>query len=56
MNKRLPKIDLEELKKAKEENFRERLEFLDRYASWIKNANNSKWSHSKRALINTKTG
>jgi len=32
---KMPKIDLEELKRLKEENFRERLEFIDLYAEWI---------------------
>jgi hypothetical protein len=32
----LPKIDLKEIEKMKKENFRERLEFIDRYAEWVK--------------------
>ena len=36
---KFPKIDLEELKKFKEENFKERLKFLDQYAEWIKKKN-----------------
>lgn len=31
-----PDIDLEELKKMKEENFRQRLEFIDMYVDWLK--------------------
>lgn len=31
-----PDIDLEELKRMKEENFRQRLEFIDMYADWLK--------------------
>lgn len=31
-----PEINLEELKKWKEKNFRERLEFLEKYAEWVK--------------------
>ena len=31
-----PEIDLEELKRMKEENFRQRLEFIDFYAEWLK--------------------
>jgi len=33
---KLPEIDLEELEKLKEQNFRERLEFQDRYVRWLK--------------------
>jgi hypothetical protein len=55
MSKRLPRIDLAELKKAKEDNFRERLEFLDKYAEWVKNTDNAKWSSVQKALINRKT-
>ena len=32
----IPKIDLEELKKFKEQNFKERLEFIEKYAEWVK--------------------
>jgi len=48
---KLPKIDLEELKKQKEDNFRARLEFLDRYAEWIKKAPNKKWSSEQKKII-----
>ena len=53
---KLPAINLEELKKAKEENFRERLEFLDRYAQWVKNTSNAKWSSAHKSLVTRKTG
>ncbi len=33
---RLPTINLGELRKLKERNFRERLEFIDWYAEWLK--------------------
>ena len=40
-----PEIDLEELKKLKEENFKKRLEFIDFYAEWLrKNAKTKKHS------------
>jgi hypothetical protein len=52
MRKRLPEIDLEELKKLKEQNFKERLEFLDWYAEWVKKSNNAKWSSAQKGLIN----
>lgn len=50
---KLPKIDLKELEKAKEENFRERLEFLERYAHWVKSTNNAKWSSAHKDLVNS---
>jgi hypothetical protein len=52
---KLPPIDLKELQKAKEENFRERLEFLDKYAQWVKNTNNTKWSSAHKSIVNRKT-
>jgi len=33
---RTPHIDLKELKKLKEENFKDRLEFIDKYVEWLK--------------------
>ena len=33
---KLPPIDLKELKRQKEENFKERLEFIEKYAEWVK--------------------
>ena len=35
-----PKIDLKELEKIKKEIFRERLEFNDRHAEWLKKTPN----------------
>jgi hypothetical protein len=52
---RLPEINLQELEKIKKENFRERLEFQDRYVEWMKMANNAKWSAAQKALINRKS-
>jgi hypothetical protein len=46
-----PKIDLEELKKIKEENFKERLEFIDKYTEWLKKTPNKKWSSEQKDLI-----
>ena len=47
----LPKINLKELEKLKEENFKERLEFIEKYVQWIKNNKNSKWSKSQKLII-----
>jgi len=41
---RTPPIDLKELEKLKEENFRERLEFIEQYVKWIKKTSNTEWS------------
>lgn len=50
---KLPEIDLEELKKFKEQNFKERLEFIDWYAEWVKKSSNVKWSSAQKSIINT---
>ncbi len=46
-----PKINIKELKKFKEENFRQRLEFLDMYAEWLKKTPNKKWSSQQKEII-----
>ena len=46
-----PKIDLEELKKFKEQNFKERLEFIDKYVEWVKKNSNKKWSSGQKNMI-----
>ena len=33
---KLPKIDLKELERFKKKNFKERLDFLEKYAEWLK--------------------
>ena len=53
-NKNLPDIDLEEMEKFKEQNFRERLEFIDKYVEWIKRQPNKKWSSTQNKLISRK--
>lgn len=50
--KELPNMDLEELKKQKEENFKERLEFMDMYVEWLKKTKNKEWSSQQNKLIN----
>jgi len=47
-----PKIDLKELKKLKEENFKERLKFIDMYTKWLKKTPNKKWSSQQKEIIN----
>jgi hypothetical protein len=48
-----PNIDLEELKRIKKENFKERLEFIDRYTEWLKKTSNKKWSSEQKDLIDS---
>lgn len=46
-----PDIDLEELRKFKEENFKDRLEFIDKYAEWVKKTPNKKWSSQQKKIV-----
>jgi len=46
-----PHIDLKELEKLKEENFRQRLEFIDKYVEWLKKTPNKEWSKQQKKLI-----
>jgi hypothetical protein len=47
------KIDLEELKKFKEQNARERLEFIDYWVNYIKTHDDKEWSRQQNPLINS---
>lgn len=51
MKKKLPRVDLKELEKFKEDNFRERLEFIDMYVKWLKKTPNKEWSKQQKELI-----
>ena len=46
---KLPDIDLKELKELKARNFKERLEFIEKYASWIKN--NPGWDKEQQDMM-----
>jgi len=46
-----PCINLKELDRLKEENFRERLEFIDKYVEWMKKTPNKTWSSQQKDLI-----
>ena len=48
---RLPKIDLNELEKLKEDNFKDRLEFIDRYTKWLDITKNEEWSAQQKKII-----
>lgn len=47
----LPKVNLKELKKQKELNFKQRLEFIDKYTDWLDKTPNKKWSKQQKAMI-----
>jgi hypothetical protein len=47
---KLPKIDLKELEKIKEQNFIERLQFIKIYSGWVKKTSNMKWSSEQKNL------
>lgn len=46
-----PRIDLKELEKLKEENFKERLKFIQDYVAWMKKTSNKTWSTQQKDLI-----
>ena len=48
---KVPDIDLNALKKEKERNFKERLEFLKKYAEWVKKTPNKEWSRQQKKII-----
>ena len=48
---KMPRIDMKELNKLKEQNFKERLEFIDKYAEWVKKTPNKVWSSQQKKLI-----
>jgi hypothetical protein len=47
----LLKIDLKELEKDKNRNFKERLEFIDLYVKWLKRTPNKEWSRQQKELL-----
>jgi len=46
-----PNIDLEELRAQKDENFRDRLKFIDQYVDWLKKTPNKDWSRQQKTVI-----
>ena len=46
------KVDLEELKRDKEQNFRERLAFVDWWVEYMKNKSDKEWSEEQNRVIN----
>lgn len=47
------KVDLEELKRFKEQNAKERLEFIDFWVNYIKTHPDKKWSSQQNLLIDS---
>lgn len=50
---KLPKIDLKKLEEMKKQNFKDRLEFIDKYAEWVLKTPNRKWSKEQKKLIDS---
>ena len=50
-----PAIDLKELEKLREENFKDRLLFIDRYTEWLKKTKNNEWSIEQKRIIDRRT-
>ena len=44
-------FNLEEMKKTKERNFQQRLEFIDMYVEWIRKTPNSVWSAQQKKFL-----
>ncbi len=48
---KLPEINIKELEKLKQDNFKERLKFLDKYGEWLKKTRNKEWSSQQKEII-----
>ena len=44
-------IDRKELEERKKRNFKQRLEFVKKYAKWVKKTPNEEWSEQQNRLI-----
>ena len=49
--KELPKIDLKELEEEMRLNRKQRMEFIDLYAEWIKKTPNKVWSKQHKKFL-----
>lgn len=47
-----PVIELDQLALQKEQNFKERMALIDRYAEWVQAVPNEVWSHQQAKIIN----
>ena len=52
---KLPKVDLEELQKQKDQNLKERLAFIEKYAEWVKSKKNKEWSEQQKMMIDQRS-
>jgi hypothetical protein len=52
--RKLPKINIDELKADMEQNRKERLKFIDWYVSWMKTHSNKEWSTAQKKIIDPK--
>ncbi len=48
---KLPNINLKKLRKFKKDNFKDRLDFIEKYANWVKKAKNKQWSSQQKKII-----
>ncbi|MDP4012320.1 MAG: hypothetical protein Q8R00_01825 [Candidatus Nanoarchaeia archaeon] len=48
---KVPDIDLEALEEFKKKNFKDRLEFIDKYVESLKKKSNKKWSSEQKDLM-----
>jgi len=51
MKKDLPEIDLKEMRKWKKQNFKERMDWVRKYAEWLKKTPNKEWSKQQKQII-----
>jgi hypothetical protein len=51
MKKDLPEIDLKEMRKWKKRNFKDRMEWIKKYAEWLKKTPNKEWSKQQKQII-----
>lgn len=48
---KLPKISFKELQEIKEQNFKDRLKFIEQYSKWVKKQPNKVWSSQQKKLM-----
>jgi len=48
---KLPKVDLKQLEEQKKHNFKERLQFIEWYAAWVRRTPNKEWSKQQKDII-----
>ena len=48
---KIPEINIKKMKEFKEKNFQERIDFLKKYANWVKKSDPKEWSSQQNKLI-----